>query len=501
MTLLKKNITANFAGNIGQALMAVVFVPLYIKFMGVESYGLIGIFVTLLAMFSILDMGLSSTLNREMARLSVLPGSEQEMRNLVRSLELIYWLLAIFVGIAIMALSPFIAHHWVKADQLPPKIIEKAIFIMGFSVAVQMPASFYSGGLLGLQKQVLLNVITLSLSTIRGVGAVLILWLISPTIQAFFLWQLIISSVNAGLLGFFLWHRLPRSENRATFQKQLLLGIWRFAAGMSGITILSTILTQLDKIILSKMLPLEIFGYYTLAGVVAMSLYRLVGPVFFAIYPRFTQLVSLGDQDGLRQLYHKSCQLMSFLIVPATVVVAMFSYEILLIWTQNPTTAEKSHLLVTILIGGTALHGLMHVPFALQLANGWTKLTFYTNLAAVLMLGPIIVYLTNRYGAWGGASARIILNCGYVLIIIHFMHKRLLRHEKWRWYWEDVCFPLAASLAVSGLGRILIGSQQSQLMTVLYLLIVSISTLMITALATRITRVWLLDRLLSIKSA
>jgi len=146
MTLLKKNITANFAGNIGQALMAVVFVPLYIKFMGVESYGLIGIFVTLLAMFSILDMGMSSTLNREMARLSVLPGREQEMRNLVRSLELPYWLLAILVGIAVMALSPLIAHHWIKAGQLPPKIIEGAVFIMGFSVALQMPASLYSGG-------------------------------------------------------------------------------------------------------------------------------------------------------------------------------------------------------------------------------------------------------------------------------------------------------------------------------------------------------------------
>ncbi len=83
MSLLKKNIAANFAGSIWQALIGLVFIPLYIKFMGIESWGLIGIFVTLQAIFGILDMGLSSTLNREMARLSVLPGKEQEMRNLV----------------------------------------------------------------------------------------------------------------------------------------------------------------------------------------------------------------------------------------------------------------------------------------------------------------------------------------------------------------------------------------------------------------------------------
>ena len=80
-----------------QALMAVLFIPFYIKFMGVEAYGLIGIFATLLAIFSLLDMGLASTLTREMARLSVIAGKEQEMRNLVRTLEVIYWGFAISI--------------------------------------------------------------------------------------------------------------------------------------------------------------------------------------------------------------------------------------------------------------------------------------------------------------------------------------------------------------------------------------------------------------------
>ena len=404
MTLIKKNIAANFAGSIWQALMGLVFIPLYIKFMGVESYGLIGIFATLQAIFVILDMGLSATLTREMARLSVLPGREQEMRNLVRSLEVIYWCVAVFIGMAIMAISSFIAHHWVKTGQLSPQTIEQALRIMGFAMALQWPASFYSGGLTGLQRQVLLNAINIAMSTLRGAGAVLILWLISPTIQAFFSWQIVISTVNTGLLAFFLRHSLPRTGKRASFQKQLLAGVWRFAAGMSGISVLATILTQLDKVILSKMLSLEMFGYYTFAGVVAMSLYRLSGPVFSAIYPRFTQLVSLADQDGLKQLYHVSSQLMSVLILPVTVVIAMFSYEILLIWTQNPVTAEKSHVLVSILVCGTALNGLMHVPYALQLANGWTRLALSGNSLAIIILVPMIVL--HDFPIWCGRRSK-----------------------------------------------------------------------------------------------
>jgi O-antigen/teichoic acid export membrane protein len=339
----------------------------------------------------------------------------------------------------------------------------------------------------------------MGMGTLRGAGAVLVLWLVSPTIQAFLSWQIIISIVNTFLLALFFWHRLPRTEKRATFQMQLLAGVWRFASGMSGITILAMILTQMDKIILSKMLSLEMFGYYTLAGVVGMSLSRIVGPVFSAVYPRFTQLVALCDQEGLKQLYHKSCQLISVLVFPVTAVVALFSYDILLIWTQNPTTAEKSYLLVSILICGTALNGLMNVPYALQLAHGWTKLALYTDLIAIIVLVPMIVCMTNKYGALGGASVWMILNSGYVLITIHFMHRRLLPLEKTHWYWHDVSLPLIASLIIPGIGRLFIGSQMSQLMTFFYLIVVSISTLVITAFSTPTTRVWLFDKLLNLK--
>lgn len=499
MNLIKKNIAANFAGGIWQALIGLVFIPLYIKFMGIESWGLIGVFVTLQAIFGLLDMGLSSTLNREMARLSALQGREQEMRNLVRTLEVLYWSVAAFVGITVVALSPFIAHHWVKAGQLSLKTIEQALLIMGFVMALQMPAWFYSGGLMGLQRQVLLNVINISISTLRGAGAVLILWLVSPTIQAFFLWQIVISAINIFLLALFLWRRLPLGDNKAVFQKQLLKGIWRFTAGMSGITILATILTQLDKVILSKILSLEMFGYYMLASMIAMSLGRLFTPVFYSIYPRFTQLVSIDDQDGLKLLYHKSCQFMAVLILPVAIVIALFSYEIILLWTQNTATAEKTYLIVSILICGTALNGLMNPPYALQLAFGWTRLSVYKNVIAVIILVPLIIYMAMRYGATGAASVWLLLNIGYVFFEIPIMHRRLLREEKWRWYWQDVSVPLIAGLSLAGLGRLFISGPMPQFIMLLYLIIILVLTLGITLISVPTMKTRLYVQLLKLK--
>jgi len=492
MKSVKRNIAANFVGNIWQAFMALAFIPLYIKFMGIESYGLIGVFASLQALFIVLDFGLGATLSRELARLSVLPDKSQEMLDLCRSLEIIYWSIAVLIGLIVVAFAPLIAYHWVKPGQLSPKTIEQAIMIMGFAMALQWPSSLYSSGLVGLQRQVLLNIIKIAIGTFRGIGVVFVLWLVSPTISVFFTFQIIVSAINVFLVAFFLWNSLPHTKYRAVFKKRLLIGVWRFAAGMSGISILATILTQLDKVILSKMLTLEMFGYYALAGAVASTIYRLVGPVFSAVYPRFVQLVSLTNQQALKQLYHKSCQLMSVLILPLAVIVAMFSYELLFIWTQNQVTAQKTHLLVSILVCGTALNGLMNVPGGLQLAYGWTSLGLYTNLISVIILAPLIIFLTHYYGAIGGATSWVILNVGYIFLVIQILHRRLLPTEKWHWYWNDTGIPFIAAILVAGTGRLLVGSKSMpQPIMVLFLIVISLSTFIAVALVTPMTRGWI----------
>ena len=291
---LKQNILANYLGNGWTAVMSLVFIPLYLHFLGIEAYGLVGMFVTLQAMFGLLDLGLGATLNRELARLNVQADKAGEMRQLLRTLEVIYWAVAALIGAVVLSLAPFLAHNWVHPEKLTPATVQQAFMIMGLALACQWPLAFYSGGLMGLQRQVSLNVINISTATLRGVGAVLLLWLVSPTIQAFFIWQVAVGALQTLAVGWWLWRILPAGGPPARFHPQVLRGVWRFAAGMSGIAVMSVILINLDKIILSKLLTLEMFGYYTLAGVAAASLYRFIYPIVTAIYPRFTQLVALG---------------------------------------------------------------------------------------------------------------------------------------------------------------------------------------------------------------
>ena len=117
-TSLKANLVANFTGKIWTAGVGFIFVPFYIKFLGIESYGLVGFYGTLIGTMALLDFGLSTTLNRELASAKALNKTAAEIKNLVFSLEVLYWSIGFLIGITFFLLAPVIATHWVKAEKL-----------------------------------------------------------------------------------------------------------------------------------------------------------------------------------------------------------------------------------------------------------------------------------------------------------------------------------------------------------------------------------------------
>ncbi len=62
---LKKNIIANYASQLYVTGVGILILPLYIKYMGAEAYGLVGFFTMLQAWFAVLDLGLTPTIGRE----------------------------------------------------------------------------------------------------------------------------------------------------------------------------------------------------------------------------------------------------------------------------------------------------------------------------------------------------------------------------------------------------------------------------------------------------
>lgn len=449
---LKKNIVANYLGQGWVALMQLAFIPLYIRYLGMEAYGLIGIFAILQAGLVLLDIGMTPTLNREMARFTAGAHTPQSIRELLHSLEMICVGLAFVIAISVWLASSWFSQHWLRAEQLPLDTVSEAITIMGLVAALRFVESIYRGAILGLQTQVWLNVVIAILATARGLGAVGILVWLSPTIEAFFLWQGCISLVSVIVLALRVHRTLPVAAQPVHFSMQALSGVWNFAQGMIATTFLSLLLTQVDKILLSRLLNLEEFGAYILAATVASALSLLVGPLAQGYYPRFTELLTRNDEPGLITAYHQGSQLMTVMLVPVAMILIFHGETVLYLWTGNAELARNSASLVALLALGTTFLGLMNIPYMLQLAYGWSTFAAKVNAVIVAVLIPVLFWATPRYGAIGAAWVWVAITSSYIFLVIPIMHRRLLPKEKWEWYWRDNAIPVMASACVAYAG-------------------------------------------------
>lgn len=262
-------------------------------------------------------------------------------------------------------------------------------------------------------------------------------------------------------------------------------------------TFLVLLLMQVDKILLSRLLSLEAFGYYALAATVASAIGLMVSPVTQAFFPRFSEIVARDDEQELARAYHRGAQLVTTLAAPAALVLIFFSERILDLWTGDRVLAGEVAPLLTLLAAGALLNGLMMIPYMLTLACGWPGFAVRVNAVAVAVLVPAIVWATVNHGAAGAAWAWVLLNAGYVLIGIRYLHRRLLPQEMWTWYRQDVALPLAGAAAVAAACAAMVPHVGAGLGTLLLLISAGAGSSMLAAMLSPALRQPMLERLAS----
>jgi len=429
--------------------MGFIFIPLYIKYLGIESYGLIGVFATLQAWLILLDVGMTPTLSREMARYTGGAHNSQSIRDLLRSIEVLVLAIVCIIALATWGGSDWLAKHWLRAESLPLETVAHAFSIMGVVTALRFVEGIYRSCITGLQRQVAFNVVNSIMATLRGVGSLAVLAFVSPTINAFFIWQGVVSVLGVIVLADLTYRTLPKTEYTGRFSVNALREVVRFAGGMVSITFLGLLLTQTDKILLSNLLSLSEFGYYTIATVLAGSLQLLVAPITQAWFPRLNQLRARNDNAGFIRTYHQGAQLVSAIMGSGGVIMIVFADLILNLWTRDPTITNNTATLARLLAMGYLLNCLTWIPYQAQLAHGMTSLAVRIGIAFVIVIVPAIIWAANNYGAVGAAVVWVILNAGYVLVSVHFIHREILPNEKMDWYKNDLAKPIVVALVAT----------------------------------------------------
>jgi O-antigen/teichoic acid export membrane protein len=444
----KTKFAVTLLSRIVAALVGIFFVPVYVKLIGIESYGLVSFYSTLVGTLSLMDLGLSTAISRQIA---VDRSQRTDLKNtydLIFSVELIYWGIALVLGLLIVLGSSYIATSWINAKELPVEVIRESVILMGIVFAFQFPMSIYNGAMIGFEMQIENAVITALLSLIKAVGVIFVLMYVKASVEMYFLWQIVITVLFTAILKIYVWRQAFISKIRSAFSVQQLKKIWRFALGMAGISAITFFITQVDKIVVSKMLSLEYLGYYSLAFLIAGAINQLISPIQPVVFPKLTALISTNDHTAITGLYHRTARWISIIVFPIGCVLFVFADEILLFWSGNAQLTTNTAKILQVCVAGSVCNCLMWLPYLFMLAKGNTRFTIIQNLIVIIVMIPALYFLTKNYGALGASFVWLIVNAGYVLVSIPLFHNFFLKGELFNWYKNDVALPLVVSAAL-----------------------------------------------------
>ena len=117
----------------------------------------------------------------------------------------------------------------------------------------------------------------------------------------------------------------------------------------------------MDKIVLSRMVTLEQFGYYTVASSAALGLLLLISPLVQAVLPRAVQL--RGQPLALRHLSFKLMGLIAGMVIGCAAVFICCGRWLLMLWLHDATAVEVIHPLLSVLLLGTAMNAFYNIGY------------------------------------------------------------------------------------------------------------------------------------------
>ena len=438
--MFRRNIIANYLGQFYLIIIGIVMVPFYLQYLGAEAYGLVGFFVLMQSWMALLNMGLSPTISREVAKVKSLtdPLKHLEFKNLLHSLEFIFIVISFIVAFFIVFYSDFISQNWLKVESLDIGVVSYCISLMGIMIGIRFILSLYNSGVIGTEEQVWLNKANIIISTLRFVGVLLVFYFISTEVKYFFEYQLFITLLEFFVFSTKFYKIMNIGKFKLYFSYAVVKPILPFAMGIAYTGAIWIFLTQLDKLLLSSIIPLEQYGYFSLVGVIANGVLQISAPIRKAILPRMTNLLSQGKTDEMIQVYKKSTQIVVIFVFSLISILAVFSYEFLYAWTGNIEASLWAKDILFWYVLGNGILTIAAFQYYLQFAYGKLKLHVYYNTVSALLSIPLIVWSAYTYGAIGVAMVWFIFRLLAFLIWTPYIHHTFAPGIHRDWIFKDI---------------------------------------------------------------
>jgi O-antigen/teichoic acid export membrane protein len=202
---------------------------------------------------------------------------------------------------------------------------------------------------------------------------------------------------------------------------------------MSFTAVLWIVLTQMDKVLLSEMLPLDQYGYFSLVALITTGILMLTNPLVQALLPRLTVLIAEGRPQDMQALYLLAHRFTCTFLFPMAAIVALHAEPLIYAWTGDQAAAQWSRSVLPWYALGSAIMAASAFQFYLQYAYGQMRLHIWYSVISAVITVPVMLLAVQHQGAYGAALAWFFLRAASFAVWPMVVHQRLAPgiHGQW----------------------------------------------------------------------
>jgi len=403
-SLLARNTIWNLVGQVAPMGVALFAIPMLIRHIGTDRFGVLTLAWMVVGYFSLFDLGLGRAMTNLVAqRLGA--NQQEELPAVVWTANGVMAIMGIVGAIVLAAISPLLAHSLLK---IPPKLqleTMHSLFLLSIAVPLVISTAGFRGILEAQQKFGLLNIVKIPMGVATFLAPLAVLPFtnnITALVGALVFARAIFLVACIGLA----LREMPALRHRFAFDKELLRPLFSFGGWMTVSNIVGPLLVYVDRFLIGSILSIAAVAYYATPYEVATKLLIVPGALAGVLFPAFSTALKVDRVRGA-MLYRRAAKYVGLFLFPVSFLLIVFAQDLLQVWLGHEFAVHSTRVL-QILSLGVLTNGLATIPFALIQGAGRADITGKVHLFELPLYLATVWYLTVHYGIVGTAFAWLL---------------------------------------------------------------------------------------------
>jgi O-antigen/teichoic acid export membrane protein len=419
--VLISNILYSLIGQGIPLIVALFSLPLLIKGLGTDRFGILTLVWMVIGYFSLFDLGLGRALTQIVAEKIGL-GEEEKLPSLIWTASLMMIILGVLGAIVVTILSPWLVFNILKVPKYLERETLNTFYLLAASIPIVTSTAGHVGVLSALQRFDLINIIKTPMSIFMFLGPLIVLqWtnnlfpvVLCLVVSRFVAWIMYTSSCI---------RTIPVITKGIKFEKKLLKELMAFGGWMTVTNVIGPFLVSIDRLLIGSLISVTAVSYYTTPYEVVTKLWIVPAAIVGVLFPAFSMSYANNVEQTIELLF-KSKKYIAIVLFPIILAIITFAGFGLENW-LGKSFSEKSTLTLQWLAAGVFINSVAQVSYVFIQGIGKPEITAKIHCIQLPFYLLLLWALILKYGILGAALAwftRIFID---TLMLFYSMHNLL----------------------------------------------------------------------------